>query len=355
MKKFLFLFPLPIILFALKLGFFPSAQIKLKPVDEKIYHSAFPYLGNTEDKVSVEKIRDFEALAGKKIVWVYFSNHWFYGIEFPKENIKTIISEGKIPFVRLMPWSDFYLEEPDYTYSLLDIIDGKFDPQLIQWAGSVKKVNFPVLIDFGVEMNGDWFPWSGYFYGGGEKKKYGDPNYPDGPEIFRDAYRHIIELFRKRGVKNVTWFIHYNGIPSPNEWWNKFKYYYPGDDYIDWVGLSIYGAITPDEETIKFSKIFESALSEIREFTNKPIAILEFGMVEKGNSEKSEWLKEAFDTILKHKDDVKAISYWHESWENDDGTISDLRIDSSEESLEVYREAIKNKIFTPIAYIEVEE
>ena len=28
----------------------------------------------------------------------------------------------------------------------------------------------------------------------------------------------------------------------PNIEWNEPKYYYPADDYIDWIGISIFGA-----------------------------------------------------------------------------------------------------------------
>lgn len=38
-----------------------------------IYHSAYPDFGGTEDIVTAERIRDFETLANKKIVWAYFS------------------------------------------------------------------------------------------------------------------------------------------------------------------------------------------------------------------------------------------------------------------------------------------
>ena len=65
-----------------------------------------------------------------------------------------------------------------------------------------------MLIDFALEMKGDCFPWSGYWNGGGETAGYGDPDYPDGPERYRDAYRHLVELFREERIENVTRFFH---------------------------------------------------------------------------------------------------------------------------------------------------
>lgn len=54
--------------------------------------------------------------------------------------------------------------------------------------------------------------------------------------------------------------------------------------------------------------------------------------------DKSKWIEDAFETILSGDYiDFKAISYWHETWKEENGAISSLRIDSSEESLERFK------------------
>jgi len=61
---------------------------------------------------------------------------------------------------------------------------------------------------------------------------------------------------------------------------------------------------------------------------------------------KSEWLEDAFETILSGKYiNFKAISYWHETWEESDNVFASIRVDSSEESLEVFKGYIKNSRF----------
>jgi hypothetical protein len=57
------------------------------------------------------------------------------------------------------------------------------------WAQDAKRVGIPIMVKFGTEVNGNWFPWSSILNGGGKTNGYGDPNYPNGPERFRDAYR----------------------------------------------------------------------------------------------------------------------------------------------------------------------
>ena len=39
----------------------------------------------------------------------------------------------------------------------------------------------------------------------------------------------------------MQWLIHLNNYAEPNETWNYAAAYYPGPNYVDWLGLSIYG------------------------------------------------------------------------------------------------------------------
>jgi len=325
-------------------------NLKLNPPSgDKIYFGAFPDFGGAEDKVTKKRLIDFEQLIERKPLWAYFSQNWYNGIIYPKEAIDTINKQGIIPFVRLMPRStqEQFVKEPKFSMS--NIINGNFDKELRQWAKDAKAHDIPLLIDFAVEANGDWFGWSGIFNGKDTKDKYGDKNYYDGAERYRDAYRHIIDIFRDENVKHVTWFFHADMYSNPDKEWNRAKYYYPGDDYIDWIGVSLYGAQNPKENYWdSFSQILKERYKTIKEIsTKKPIALLEFGVTDNhplGN--KSEWLEDAFKTILSGKYiNFKAISYWHETWKESDDVLASIRIDSSDESLETFKYYIDNKKF----------
>jgi len=352
MKKLILILTLAILFFLNSCGGGSLAtETKLRaPSGDKIYFGAFPDFGGSEDIVSTERIENFEALAGKKIAWAYFSNNWYSGISYPKAEIHTIHDTGSIPFVRLMPRSDEIQGHAEAHFSLQNIIDGKFDAELRAWARAAKTDNIPLLMDFAVEANGDWFPWSGLFNGGAKTDGYGDLNYPDGPERYRDAYRHIIDLFRDEGVKHITWFFHYNYASYPDADWNKPKYYYPGDNYIDWIGFSLYGAqeLSEEWEGLEFSTQLASYVGDTKAITSsKPIALLEFGVTDNHpQGSKSEWLNDAFATILSNPYiKFDAISPWHENWENEDGTSSTLRLDSSPEALATFKRWIANRRF----------
>ena len=333
-----------------------SDNIKLLPPPEGVYHCVFPDFGGQEDNVTLERIVDFENLAGKPIIWACFSNNWIEGINFPEASVRIIHKHGAIPFIRMMPRSIFCGENPDPVYTLQRIIDGDFDEDLIQWAKDAKRVNIPVIIEFGTEVNGNWFPWNGRWNGGGETNQYGDLNLPDGPERFRDAYRHIIDLFRAHGVRNITWVFHVNAQGGPKESWNNMASYYPGDDYIDWIGISVYGPLKPGEKWQTFTEVLDGSYPEFSAIsTEKPLAILEFSIIDdSATGNKAAWIRDALKSIKNNRyPRIKAISYWHEAWINYDGTISNLRVDSSPEALEAYREEIADSFFVTKAYFSM--
>ena len=191
-------------------------RLKVGPPTKGVYLSALTDFGGAEDEVTSQKIINFEKLIGKKIVWAYFSNNWGSGIKFPETAVRMIHSVGVIPFIRMMPRTVFTDGVADPLYTLQGFIDGKFDSALIKWAQDAKRVGIPIMVEFGTEVNGGWFPWSGILNGGAKTNGYGDPNFPDGPERFRDAYRHIIDLFQKGRCKE--YYVVFSCLSTTSNW-----------------------------------------------------------------------------------------------------------------------------------------
>ncbi len=327
---------------------------KLAPPASGIYHAAFPDFGPTEDVVTGRTIDNFSnKISGKGLTWAYFSDNWFDGIRFPAAEVRTIQREGVIPFIRIMPRSTWNACS-DTRYSLDKIISGKFDTKLRRYAQNAAQVNGPLIMEFGTEVNGDWFPWSGACNGGGNLTGYGSPKMADGPERFRDAYRHLIDIFREEGANNVTWVLHLNSTGGPGAAWNSHKNYYPGDAYIDWLGISAYGA--QDPTTMRswnpnFRQVMDGAYRSVAAVSpHKPIALLEFGVV--AHEAKPEWIRRALADIAGGRyPRVKAIAWWHSDWNNYDGTWSRMRLDSSREAVQAYREGISSPVFVSAARI----
>ena len=247
-----------------------------------MYLSAFPNFGGPEDEVRTQKICDFEQLAQKPIGWAYFSDNWYNDIYFPINAVQIIHNAGKTPFIRMMARTTLEENIADPQYSMQNIIDGNFDVDLLQWFNEAGQVGYPLLIEFGTEVNGEWFPWNGVYNGGAVTTDYGNPNLADGPERFTDAYRHIIDLSRQAGATNLTWFFHIDAVGQPYDQWNDIANYYLGDDYIDWIGISAYGALDQQEYLSLDDKLrmIYDRVYDLSYNSNKPVAILETGIIE---------------------------------------------------------------------------
>jgi hypothetical protein len=322
---------------------------KLLPPSLGVYHAAFPDFGPEEDIVTSKRLRSFVSdLAGKPIVWAYFSDNWFNGIRFPGAAVDRIRDSDALPFIRMMPRADWTEGCGDKTYSLQSIIDGRHDKALGRYARKAAEYAEPLMIEFGTEVNGNWFPWSGVCNGGGRTDGFGAADVADGPERFRSAYRHIIDIFRAEEALNVTWVLHLDAYSAPGSKWNSFAAYYPGADYIDWIGVSAYGAQSADELSTwnpPFTEVMDDVYPELVSVDpDKPIAVLEFGVVEYPG--KDEWIGRALNAITSGRyAKIRAVSYWHSDWPNDGGSWSRMRLDSSQTALSAYRTGVSNSLF----------
>ncbi len=328
-----------------------SASAQLLPPTVGAYHGAYADFGPMANDVSVEKIQDFERLAGKRIVWAYFANDWLDGnIAFPQKNVEECKKAQVIPYIRLMPWvaAKAQATKSDPIFSMDAFLNGNHDPALQLYALAAKNAGTQLILEFGPEVNGDWFPWNGRWNGAGKTKGYGDPAWPDGPEKFRDVYRHIINIFRQAGVKNVTWVFHVDTAWIPRASWNEAKNYYPGDDYIDWIGLSVFGAQLPTHRWSLFLPKLQSFNEDLDLISKiKPVMISEFAAIEnrRTTSYKESWIKQALQSIeLGLAPRIKGVSYWHSIGWYADGSAS-FRIDSSVEAQRSYQDMIQSSFW----------
>jgi len=325
-----------------------AADFKLAtPPDGSVYHAAYPEFRGSEDHVRTRYVSRFERLAGKDVAWAYFSNNWTKGINFPATAVARINAAGTVPFIRLMARSDFDEGGPDERYTMARILSGEFDAELTAWGQAAAAQPTPLLVEFGTEVNGFWFPWNGRWNGAGETAGYGDPLQPDGPERFRDAFRRVHDLIEGAGAHNVTWFWHVDDDGWPKTPWNTIASYYPGDAYVDWIGVSVYGPLTLDEHWGPgFQAKLDQAYPQLTALSpDRPIAVLEYGA--RQGARKGRWIRNAIASVAEGRwPRVKALSVWHERWRNEDGTVSNLHIDSDRKALRAYRRSIRRGPFT---------
>jgi len=223
----------------------PNGAVEVVLPSKGAYTGAYMDFGDEEDDVSLDTIEDFEKLVGKHQAIIASSSYWGEQ-SFPTANLTLIWRHGSLPLVFWSPWDRPYEQNrgPD-KFSLRAIIEGKWDDYIDKWGDAAREFGHPMIVAFGVEMNGDWFPWSGTYYGGDQWDEEHD-NWV-GPENFRVAFRHVVDRVRARGAKNVQWMFHVNNYSYPMDTWNFAPAYYPGSKYVDWLGLSVYGQQFKDE------------------------------------------------------------------------------------------------------------
>lgn len=296
------------------------------PGADHFYHGCYPGgVTGEEDDITPGDVQSYEKAVGRKVAWVYFSNNWYADRKFPEETAKWIRNHGAVPYIRLMLRSVKHaVGKPEKEYTLQSIIDGKYDVDLKAWGRAAASFGSPLIVEYGTEMNGEWFGWNGKFHGAGKQGGFGDPGKADGPERFVAAYQHIIDTVRASGAANITWVFHLDASESPETAWNRFENYYPGSDYVQWIGVSCYGPQKPTddkEENISFRDKLDSVYPRIVKLApDKPVMIVEFGCTTGyPNVRAEDWAKAALTDILSNRwPHVRGFSWWNEQWENDD-------------------------------------
>ena len=334
---------------ALILGFAVFSEASAIPLigipQEGSFFGAFADFGFMEDYIIPEKLEKFDKLSGKRLAIVAMGSFWGKG-EFPDISVQVVKEYGAVPLIFWYPWGPPYEKNVlQQRYSLKNIIDGKYDSYIRDWVKGARASGVPVIVAFAPEMNGDWYTWSGYFNGAGSSSSFGNLSRPDGPEQYIFAYRHVVDVARSAGVRNISWLFHLNVVSSPQKDWNSFEAYYPGDEYVDWIGVSAFGKCYPHEEWVQFEDLFDSTYQELSTFKpEKPLLVMtSVGEFQDGS--KAEWITQTFGLMKGRYTRVKAVIWWHDFWLNEKNTYSDLSVDSSDDTLQAFRHAVADPYF----------
>jgi hypothetical protein len=318
------------------------------------YTGAYIDFGDTEDDVTLTAIEAFEQLAGKRQAIVASSSYWGQG-EFPAANVRLIANHGAAPLLYWSPWGPPYEQGREAKkrartdpFNLQRIVAGECDGYIDRWAAGAREFGGPLLVSFGCEPNADWFPWGGKMNGADAPAKAAAADNVGfvGPELYKRAYRHAVDRVRAAGARNVSWVFHANNDSHPNRPWNAMAQYYPGPAYADWLGMSVYGQLTPgdgDEDWTEWPEAMNKAYKALCALDPaKPVMLAEWGVGEFPKSgDKAAWIRDAFQSMNGGRyPRLKAAVFWHERWQNDDESYSNLRVQSSPGALKAYRQGV---------------
>src|SRR4051812_12627617 len=137
--------------------------------------------------------------------------------------LKRLSDSGRLPMMTWEPWN--HTTPSANPYSLQAIAAGQFDAYLSAQGKALAAVGAPVAVRFAHEMNGSWYPWGQGVNG-------------NTPADYVAAYRHVHDVITAAGASNVAWvWSPITVISRPNV---PLAPLYPGDGYVDWLGLSVY-------------------------------------------------------------------------------------------------------------------
>ena len=222
-------------------------------------------------------------------------------------------------------------------YSLPNIIGGRFDAYLHQYAKDVVATGLPLAIRLDHEMNGVWYPWSET---DGKGASINGNNVGD----YVKMWRHVHDIFQQEGANDLVIWVWapniVNNLPATHKADGYLEGLYPGDQYVDWVGLS--GYLRPPYKTdndFSFDYTFGASLDRLRAITKKPIILAEVGASETGGH-KAAWITSFFDGLAKPENsDIIGFSWFNlavTSYVEGVRATNDWRIDSRGDSLSAF-------------------
>jgi beta-mannanase len=239
----------------------------------------------------------------------------------PLAELDAVRARGAVTLLTWEPWAwGGGTDQPAYT--LDNIAAGNFDAYLTGWGQALAGWGHPVMLRFGHEMNGNWYPWSEQVNSNGA----GD---------YVAAWRHVHDVVAAAGASNVTW------VWNPNvPYWGSIPLagLYPGNAYVDAVALDGYnwGTSASWSTWAAPSQLFGEGLAQLRTLApGKQILIAETSSAEQGGS-KADWISALF-SYLNAQPDVTAVTWFHYNKE------TGWRINSSTASAGAFRQALASR------------
>lgn len=237
---------------------------------------------------------------------------------FPLRTISSVQSAGAGGALQI-GW------EPHYG---LDSV--KDDEYVRFFAKQARESGIPIFLRYASEMNGAWVPWY------------------DEPQKYVEKFR-LVSSIMKEEAPNVAM------VWSPNFWpQDNIDAYYPGDEYVDWVGFSLYSTPYYDGKEDFSRNQIDYFIPLYEKYKHKPIMIAEGAISHYNTVHKASHAKWAegqvsimYGFLPKMFPQVKAITYFNMSKSRSESLKSEYIYDMKENPfmLDQYRRLIQSDYF----------
>ncbi|MBS2964483.1 hypothetical protein KGA66_15605 [Actinocrinis puniceicyclus] len=241
--------------------------------------------------------------------------------DFPAATVADSYAHDELPVITWEPWAQggtTKAQAKQPAYALSQITGGRYDAYITRFAQAAAAQQWPVAIRFAHEMNGDWYPWCEKVNG-------------NAPGSYVAAWKHVHDIFTRAGANNVIWIWAPNILRGAQSRLSLDELY-PGDAYVDWIGLSAYD----DHETTAM-QLLGPTMAKIRAFTNKPLLLAETGS--QSGAQKPGWTADLLDWVQQRTDVIGFV--WSEYQVGRGGSTADWRFDADPATQTAFRDGIK--------------
>ena len=254
--------------------------------------------------------------------------------EFPLEELKRAYYErGQIAELTLHLLSGGNGDDFN-TNNTFGILDGRYDTHIRKWAEGLKEFEHPVLLRCSNEMNTTWCKYSGV-------------QLLNDPDVYIKVWQHVYDIFAEEGVRNAIWIFNPfdNDFPPVN--WNNMLAYYPGNNYVQMIGLTSYsaGSYYQYETFRSFNACYAPLVEKNRKyFSDFPWIIGEFGCSSVGG-DKERWIKDMFKYLPDYPEIKAAVWFSYADYDTRYNRLKvparPLWLEEREEYLQAFAEGVK--------------
>jgi len=260
--------------------------------------------GTWDDNTLKTQLHQYQSLSGKRAALVtWFASLYEKGrtTSWRSNYAPDLARVKRLGAVSLIKFSvqDCAYEQTRRMADLRQIARGGYDAYFEEAADVVRAFGSPVFISINHEMNGNWFAYSEAY-----------PRSGVTADDYIASWRHIVNIFRRRGAGNAA-FVWSPNVPDVGP--VSFRRYYPGDDYVDWVGISFYSGNPIDNIDTVYGAYAE----------RKPIFVTEWATSTTQNKfhlamrSEAQWVGDFFRALDTRYPRIKAISWFQ--WNKGDG------------------------------------
>lgn len=214
----------------------------------------------------------------------------------------------------------------------LDLYRGINEETVRNFARQAKEFGHPFLFRFCNEMNSDWTSYGGVV------------NMAD-PDVFVQNWRTVYRIFEEEGVNNCIWIYNPNDRNAPPNRWNDSVTYYPGNEYVQMIGVTGYNNGTYytqwAEEWREFDEIYDHIQNLYQEVYGAfPWIITEFSSSSVGG-DKAAWIENMFEHINKYPNIKIAVWFSSADWDSNGNVARPYWLDETPRTTEAFRKGLE--------------